>query len=485
MQNTTTSTTKFNLRQTATGFIRQFSIDPVRGAVIGLKGLATGERLLAILGYAFCALLLLLSLFLDAVSNPSETLKFSFTAAQSIHEMQPFAGLLGLMGYVLAWTFILTGAGKVRPLFFCVLLFLYVVFGNSASFFAQNLQAICYAPIALVALSVLYLLGRKLKLFDRAPALMFVLIGAVIFVNGALAFLMADDADAFGLSIYTFFRFVNYLAFPLWMYSGVSLIGFAMAFAIGVAKGAIGAHDSSALIKFAQIAVFVHLGIYVVIYILRLVAEPGVAGQFAPLISVFVSGLIVLTMLGLKAAKKLTSRTALSLLALSMAFGIFVAIVNSLFKLGFNATDPINAVFDKLGIFPRGTFFMFTLMVGVLGSFVPFASGDSRALPHAARVLISIGFAILFIAMMFVFVFTTNTADGSNYTGDSVFTGLTVFGALLIGIPLTLISLFSTRGEDEEKTSASASVSGALKALVILFPLITWLLNRGLLMVAR
>lgn len=484
MEKSTEPKPAFALGRAAAGFIAQFSINPVRGAAISLKGLAKGEKLLALAGYAFCAFLLLLSLFLDAVSASAEPLKFPFTAAQSIHEMQPFAGMLALLGYVLAWTFIFTGAGRARKLAFYILLAVYFVFVMVATVFAQNLDALCIAPVVALVLPAVHLVGRRLKLFDRAPLLMFVIIGAVISVHAITAFFLADDADTFGLNIYTFFRYLNYLAYPLWMYSGISLIGFAMALASALANRAAGAADPAAL-KFAQLALAAHFAISVVIYVLRVAADPSLLGDVAPLISVAFSGLLLAAMFALKAGKKWSVRNALSLLALSLAFGIFVAIVNTLFKLGFNATDPINAALDKLGILPRGTFFMFTLMVGVLGSFVPFSEGDTPALPRPARVFIAVGFAILFIAMMFVFVFTVNTADGSNYTGDSIFTGLTVFGALLIGIPVTLVSLFGRRAPDAVDAPAASAPSGALKFLALAFPLVTWLLNRAILALAR
>lgn len=480
-----TSKSNSNLTRAAAGLIRQFSIDPVRGAVVSLNGLTRGEKLLAIAGYAFCVSLLVLGLFLDAISGNAEPLKFPFTAAQSIHEMQPYAALFGLAGNVLAWTFIFTGAGRARKLIFYLLLVIYFAYVSLTTLFAQNLNALCLGLVIPVAFPIIHLVGRKLNLFVRAPAVMFILFGGVILAHALFAFLAVDEADTFGLILYIFFRYVNYLAFPLWMYSGLSLIGFAMAIALGIAKRSAGNSNSSILLKFVWVALAIHVLINSGIYMFTVYENPSGAGQIAPLMRTFVSVFLLIVALVLQLAKKLSPRVGVILLALSMAFGIFVIIVNSLFQLGFNATDPINAVLDKLGILPRGTFFMFTLMVGVLGAFVPFAQGDSAALPRAGRVLLAIGFAILFIAMMFVFVFTINTADGSNYTSNSVFTGLTVFGALVIGIPLTLFSLFARREASEEETPAASASSNITKIVVVVFPLITWLLNRVIVTVAR
>jgi hypothetical protein len=106
-----------------------------------------------------------------------------------------------------------------------------------------------------------------------------------------------------------------------------------------------------------------------------------------------------------------------------------------------NITDPLFTALEQTALVPPAFFFMFSLVLSVMGFFAPFANGESRWLPHKVRVPIALGAILLILSMMFYFLDSRAMANGANLANTIIIPTFFYLGAGILGIPLLMYML--------------------------------------------
>jgi hypothetical protein len=470
-------------RSLASQFFERYAADPIRGTRIQLSDIGPFERAIARIGYGLCIALVVASLFLEGIGGEGS---ISVQAGDSALQMQELAGYIGVLVFALGWSIILTAAMQSHRVVHSMILLVFGVLAAVSLLGKPTLQAYCSTPIVTALLIISHVVMRRLKLAQRSPAAVFGITAVFVFGQYLVLFMHELLVSLNGQGVFEFFRAYNLLlAQPLWLTSSLSIIAFSLALARKLLEQVANGRNSRSFLVIAGIAIFSHFAFYTAVYVVRLILDPSLILSITPLSTVIVSGAMLLIAGILRALGRLTPRIAALLLASSIALGIFFILMAALLKFGIDASDPLSAAIETIGILPSGAFFMFTLMLSILGNFAPFANSAGDSVPRGARVLLAVGLALSFIAMMFVFLFTANPETGVNHTSSPTIAGTSTLGAVFIGLPLLAFRVLarsdSVIGNNDmwnKRLSAAAVPNPLWAALLVGFPVLVFIASR-------
>jgi hypothetical protein len=151
---------------------------------------------------------------------------------------------------------------------------------------------------------------------------------------------------------------------------------------------------------------------------------------------------------------------------------------------GFNLTDPLAGVVEKMRVFPAGLFFMATLLLSVQGTLVPWANKEGARIPRRARFLIAFGASHLIASMMFFLLNAADTATGKDFATGPILPTLFALGALLLGVPFLIYLAVKKQNElagDEEEwgtavaRTRTARFGGLARLVVLAMPVLLFL----------
>jgi uncharacterized membrane protein YozB (DUF420 family) len=482
-----------NTTGTIAGIIDRFTMAPVRDAFVDLRNLRRSDRVLVWVGYTLLLLLIGTAAWIDL--NQHRLLAVAYPAPGEVTRTIAWLVILACsLGFVAAWSYLLLAATRLPPLGGLVLIGLLVVQVAVVRGFALEVslwRAAIMLPIALLLIAVAWWARRQTH--EHAPA--WPIIGFAILLLGLSLWFWSGDASERAAQAHVLFGLSFFAALPIWVLSGLALATLSTAFAAGVITRLRESFRASTLQRILRMALFAHpfLALILACPIYSLLMLDNIAYQVLGAV-LTIDGLLafgfMLIALVLLLVQKLDLRRSALLLAIRLIISLFLlTILVALFG-EFNLADPFVGVIEQLQIAPPGFFFMFTLMLSILGFFVPFANTETAWLPRTARIPLAFGAALLVASTFLFLLHARQVGDGSELATPTLFP-LFLLGAVALGLPylgLVLIrgrdtlvgssEVWQTAGSTASMSAAVAPLSRrALLAIIAALPLFLFLLG--------
>lgn len=465
-------------RNTAIRLLDRYALDQFRGAKIDPTGLSPSMRGLVLLGYLVVITLVLLALLMERLGADLSTTSFVPSLQNTPHVIPVLALWVTLASYAIGWALLMTGAVFARRSLFIGVCLAFVALNIAG--LSQDASAPDLAIAPIIGTPALALALRVVR--AKAPALnplLITLLFAVLIGLSVALWLGTTAPPNSATATHAAFVFLNVLAYPIWLMSGLSLIAFAISIARSVIARLRNSMSESSLTRLVTAVLIAHPLISGAAALVLMGSAIG--ATFAPVVAqdAVLSLPIGVIMLVLLARKRWTGPNAAMLLGVRIALFIFSLTYLILQSSGFNVADPVNGTLEKLALLPSSLFYMGGMALSLLGFFVPFANTETAKLSRTARILLALGCAILLVGMMFFLLNTVNDA-GENLAGDSIFSTLFLLGVLLLGLPFLIFTalrrrenLVGTPAEWAQAAEQHHRPHLAAITFVLLIPLIT------------
>jgi hypothetical protein len=465
----------------------RFTLAPIRDALIDLDGLPTGERLLIYVGYALMLGLVAVAVVTDWIGVA--LLAVAYPAPGDVTRTIPWLALGACtIGFVTGWAYLLLAATRLPGAAAAVLVVLFMTQITLARSFdiGTMLARLPYSLAAGLAIAGAVVWLRR---SSRSAGLWVVFSGLMALC--AMGFWLTGDAIERAAQVHNFFGLAFYASLPIWLLSGLALVTLGAALAAGIVGRLRDSYPPRALSRTFAAVVFGHPLLVLVLScpIYALLLFDSLAYQVMGAVLV-VDGVLTLLLALIGLAMVVFGwwqpRRAAVLLALRLTLAIFLlGLMVALFG-EFNLADPFLGAVEQLRIIPAGFFFMLTLVLSVLGFFIPFANGRSPHLPRLARIPLSFGAAILVTTTFFFMLHAKEVPSGAE-VATQVLYPLFFLGAAFLGLPWLIYTLACNRvalvGAPElwEQHIAEPTqprlTRRALRALIIGLPLFVFVVS--------
>jgi hypothetical protein len=415
-------------------FVAYF-LQPMREALIDLRGLSVGTRVLAMVGYV-TIFLLLGYLLLVEVFNLGGFL-VTFSVSEKPLQIPIVVMMVCSVGMAFGWAFVLTGAtdGRRRVLLpvaglFAVQLFLFVP--------SSALAISLWCLVSLVLMGGLvggHFFTKGKALWTDYPlaefgmwviALLFFILLFWFFTNSNVV--VAEQLNA-GMSV------LILLGFIFWLGSGLAVVDLGVRISRGITDFLRTIFPTEILMAVTVLLVFIRpaTGMLALVLFDR---APNLA------IAIFLDGgfsvVFMLWLVGLALSGRWERDNVLLVLGVSLVtpvitLGLLLALSNT------DISDSLEIALESAGIFPPTLIFVGLIVHSVLSSGSQFANKDTDILPRTGRVPLVFGAGILVTSFM---IFFTNVRDATTGTAETTITnaieGLFPVSLFLLGLPYLL-----------------------------------------------
>ena len=439
-----------SLRAFLASTFRFLYIAPLRDAVVALKGLPLGMRLMGWAGYGGVLALLVVMVVSVIPGVQLRQSVFLTTLSENVEipaNIPILVIVAGLIGLVFGWAYIITGATNSNPFIF--LPFAGVFFLQLACLMPLDVNAplwwlawLCVIPPLVCAVSVVHLFTHKKAFWRDYPLLEFgiwlvLLALAILFFwlgRGSLAQLTWRAEFVFGA--------LFLLLAPLWLLLSLSVIDLA----VDIAARVVGAlrrlfpdnvmQALTLLILLSRLAILPSLLIFDLLYQPRIqnltMKDTPLAAGLA--IDATLSILPLLVFLVLLLLRRWDGYRAAKLMALSLVMSIF-SIGLTYGMIGMDISNPMEITFQSINFLPSVLVFAVMLVYNVFGVGAKFARVDGRLFSRHGRILLVFGLALIVTSLV---IFLTNIHDSSGNSLNiwkDVFQGFLTVGLTLLGLP--------------------------------------------------
>jgi hypothetical protein len=421
---------------TVARIVDRFTLAPMRDALVDLSGLPAGDRVIVWLGYALFLALLAASALFDL--GGYGLLRVAYPAPGEVTRTISWAAIgVASAGFAAGWAYVLLAATRISrlvallaPGVLAAQLFFIRAWQASANL--ERLPAIVAGCVAAAGLA--YVLWRR-----HGPALGLVLLAALVAGLAALHWL-TGDASVRAAQAHSSLGLIYFASLPIWLAAGLALLTLGSALAAGVVARLRDTFAPGTLRLLFAIVIFGHPFLIVLTFCPTyiLVFSEGEPAQILGLImfvDMLCSLLVALLGLALLATRRWGLRQASVLIAVRLTLVVFVLGLLVADVSGFNLADPLAATIERVGALPPGLFFMFSLILSVLGFFMPFANGDGARIKRRARVPLAIGAALLCTSTLFFFLNAKDVATGEDLATGVALTTPFLVGAVALGFP--------------------------------------------------
>ncbi len=431
-------------------------LEPLREAFIPMEGMPRGTRLLAWTGYAAIAGLLGITILsaLPGISLGAVTFPMTMNDNQVTAYVPLLVVLAVLVGFLLGWAYLLSGATNSQPLIFlpfmllfCVQLACLVPFNSQSS--GWLLAWLCVILPLLFLTALLYLLTHKKAFWREYPLLEFGLWLFLLGLCGLFLFLGRQSLFEMSASLHGIFSLLFLLLLPLWLLLGLSVVDLGLEVASRLVL---------ALRRWLPLNALQALALFVLIarpaMLLLWILWDSIFQRGEPEPSLLANGIFVDAVLSIPLlivllitvlSRRWDGYRAAKLLVLSLTVLVFS--VGLTFSMGgIDLSNPLEITMQSVSVLPAVLVFVAMLVYNVLGLGTRFAHRDSRSLPRQGRVLLVFGLALLVTSL---FVFMTNLRDEAGHSilkWEADFSNFFALGLMLLGLPY-LIWIAWKRGE--------------------------------------
>lgn len=439
-----------------------FTLAPIRDTFLDTHDLPGAQRAIAFGGYLLFFGLVLCTLGLELFgmrwSGPV------YTAEAISRQISWGAVVAASMGFVLGWAYLLVGAAQARWYLVVPVLSLLALQCLLGVSYDSSFVSSVFVLVVIGAVAITLGISHRQRWFDHAPH--WVLLGlTLILAVGVGAFWLSRSAAARGADAYAVVAFAFWFTEPMWVLGGLALVKFG----IFVASSTVGrlrvGFSAQAVRWFGALVLLLHppLAALIAFPLLflggegTLLAYAGALGSFIWYDGLLCGGLALLA-LGAVVLKRWRADTAALFLALRLTLFGYGLTFTILMMSGFDMSNPFFGTVERLALFPPAFYFMGTLVLGVLGFFMPFANDGSRFLPRTSRIALIFGCAILTTTVIFFFFQSRDVETGAEISSALILPTTFYLGTTLLGLPYLIYVAFRDpsrlRGSDPQPSPA-------------------------------
>jgi hypothetical protein len=412
-----------------------FTLAPIREIQIDTTNLSRSDRLFVYGGYGFLALFALCSFLVDIFGVSLGDLTYRAPGLPT-RTVSLFVVLVSGAGFVVSWTCLLFTTTRMQRIGKIVIFGLFLV---HSSFFVRFepipvvvriLMALCVAGVSFWLLKIAS--QRGLAALACIPI-------ALLLTMFMIVWRVINDDNAWLSQLHNTFLLGLMASIPLWLISGISLATLSINGAAAIITRLRDSFSYRTLRNVLLIVLFGHpllswllSGMIDIFFLLgnsfRVLGDIlRVDGFFSLMFAMMAGGLLLL--------QRLSLRVAGILLFLRLAFSFFATTLFVALYGQFNLADPFSGAVEQLQIMPPTAFFTLTLIVSVLGFFVPFMNIETV---HWKRLLrIPLAFGVVFLLMTcFFFLLHAREVQGATNIAEDVLFPLFFVGAVLVGTPV-------------------------------------------------
>lgn len=409
-----------------------FTLAPLRETLLNVRTLTPEQRRMALGGYMVLALVggsvigwRILRDVLPGVLYPAP--------GGVTRELSVLTIFICSVGFALGWGYILVGAIRTRLSFFFMAFGLFIV--NMLWMRVSLIPALMLVrligviPLVLVVGGVLWWGKRH---FAASPARFILSVAGLIWM-GLAVFWFTGEAANRAFHLQNIFGLIYFAAVPLWVLAGAAVINFCASAARHVT---LQLHEwlapetlrrlTLAILCLHPLLTFL---VGIPFFILFVTNDPtlqGIANWFG--LDLLATLPLTFAALVSVARTRWSTRTAGLLLSIRLTLFLFIVVLQILVLGQLNMAELGLIAVEKLGIIPSEVFFIGTLLLTVLGFFIPLAREDSARFPQTLRVYWTFGAAILIVSMMFFFLSAREVETGKNLASGVLLPGLLTLG---------------------------------------------------------
>lgn len=429
-------------------------VTPVREVFISLKGLPPGMRILGILGYTClaAALIVMVVSAIPGVDLGAVTFPGFGEAGEITVAIPRLIIITGLLGLLLSWVYILTGATKGKPLVFLPLvglfsLMLVCLMPLGAQAGSLWLIWFCTIPPVIIAASAMHLFTYKKAFWRDFPLLEFLFWLVVLALAGVLFWLGRSGISELTSTLDSIFLLLFLLLLPVWLLLGISAVDLAVKVARWVITRLRRLFSQNIIQALAVFVLTARPAMLPLLFLADQLYEPGVLNftlQESPLgAAIFFDALLsiplLIALLITFLARRWDGYRAAKLLAFSLATPVFLLGFMLGVSGGPDILNPFEFTVKNVGLLPSVAVFVILLIHSVLGLGEKFSRVDGKVLPRHGRILLVFGLALLVVSLA-VFVFNLSEAGTGYMLGDweGQFTRVFLLGLIVLGLPYLL-----------------------------------------------
>lgn len=413
---------------------KEFILKPIKEALVDTKGLSLSQRILIYAGYIILFSLLILTLVLEVFGQNLSGITFMTT--NDIWNISYVAVLVSSGGFIIGWTYVLTGATDFRRraflpimgLFAIQLLFLTPIGGP------LTVAVFCFAGLFLLGLVGLHLFTHSSRYWRDFPIIEFGLIlsGLLVSMIG-MWFLNETDTNT-ALSLNGAFSVLFLILILFWFTSGLTLINGATRLARRIVI----------ILRYLFTEPILHAIVVLVVLvrpvgtIMGVILTPTGNVQLgtALLLDICISVPLPFLLLIFAVTKRWTSAHLLPLLAISLATPFFTLGMSIALFSNVDVTDRVELALEGVGLLPPLLLFVGLMSYNVLSAGTAFANEEGQYTPRSGRVLVLFGVAILITSATLFFVNMQNPDTGEpNLTIQSLTNNAFVLGLFIFSLP--------------------------------------------------
>lgn len=424
-----------------------YILGPLRDSFLDTRELPAAERWLVWLGYAILGGLILCTLALETLNGrwPHDQWSYLLYTAEGITRQLTWVAVAATsVGFATGWAYLFIGAGQARWFITATAVVAWtftLLIGIARP--DTILPDVVVLGLTAVLIAFLVFAHRRQLWGDWGHALFGGLTALLLFA--ILLFWFTDAPNQRGLDAYALFSVTFYLTEPFWIILGIALIQFGMNIAGQIVERRRQRLSETSLRRRVLLTLFVQSPFEMLIGgpLLFLSSESGFLHTLNLVGSLLwydglLGGFLAFGALIALVTRRWNARTAALFLAVRITFFFYAIAYILILANGFDLSNPFYAGVDKLQILPPATYFMISLILGVLAFFVPFTSGDSPTFPQHSRIPLAFGASILTTTVIFFYFQSRDVATGAEISSSVLLPVTFYLGSTLLGLPYLL-----------------------------------------------
>jgi hypothetical protein len=447
--------------------VRSLYLDPLKEALIDLRGLSLNMKILAVAGYVVVLGLLLLTLLLERFGHRLPAVTFTVTRqGRPVQQQIPILVMWACsLSLVLGWAYLLAGATDCRRWFFLPVMGLFTLqllfvmpFGSSdvEPGLLESLLVLpfcCSAPLLILGVTGAFLLTGRRALWHRYPLVEVAFWGFVLAAYLLGQWVLVPTKGTIAMSLDAMSSLLSLLAVPWWLFSGLTLIHAALELGRTLAVTLRGLLPSRLLRTLALFVLLAHPSL--LLFGVAIARHPTLPSQVSDMMILdgLLAPVLILAMLVMVIIGRWNVRNAATLLTLSFALPVFSAGV-MLSLGGIDFTDVMGLTLESVSGDTSMLVFVGLMAYSVLSLGATFANGDSEAFPQGGRILLGFGVSLLVIAFTLFFVNVRDLTGAPVQDFQEVVPALFGLGVFFLGLPYLGWTIWKRRdtlaGDEEE-----------------------------------